>query len=113
MPGRCAQTYDVGMTIEQVAHTTIEFGPPHTPEEAADIREGLRRFTADCKLLAAKHDELLAQHGDQWVAMHEGTLFAASELEPLFDALRASGVIPGHAAVRFLHRVPPAHFHDT
>lgn len=91
----------------------IAFGPPHTPDEAAEIREALRRFTVDCKLLAARHDELLAQYGDQWVAMHEGILFAASEIDPLLDALRASGVDPGHAAVRFLHRVPAAHFHYT
>ena len=89
----------------------MEFGPPHTPEEAAEIHEALRRYSADCKLLVDRYDELLTQYGDQWVAMHEGALFVAVELESLLGKLRASGVNPGHAAVRFLHRVPPEHVH--
>lgn len=99
------------MTTERIARATMEFGPERTPEEAAEIRAGLRRYTADRIRLTERHEELLAQYGDQWVAMHDGTLFATTELEMLLAELRASGVSPGNAAVRFLPRVPPLHFH--
>lgn len=90
---------------------SIEYGSERTPEETAEIRAGLQRYTADRIRLSERHDELLSQYGDQWVAMHDGTLFAATDLQVLLGELRASGVSPGTAAVKFLHRVPPPHFH--
>jgi hypothetical protein len=99
------------MTTEHNTQVSIECGSERTPEEAAEIRAGLQRYTADCVRLSERHDELLAQYGDQWVAMHDGALFAATELQVLLGELRALGVNPGHAAVEFLHRVPPLHFH--
>jgi hypothetical protein len=99
------------MTTSNDAQVSIEYGSERTPEESASIRAGLQRYTADCVRLSERHDELLAPYGDQWVAMHDGTLFAATELDALLDDLRASGVSPGTAAVKFLHRVPPLHVH--
>lgn len=99
------------MTTEHNTQVSVECGSERTPEEAAEIRSGLQRYTADRIRLSERHDELLAQYGDQWVAMHDGTLFAATELEVLLGELRASGVSPRNAAVKFLHRVPPPHFH--
>lgn len=80
------------MATESQTQTSIEFGPERTPEEATEIREGLRRYTPDCMRLEERHDELLAQHGEQWVAMHDGTLFVAAELPVLLGELRGSGV---------------------
>jgi hypothetical protein len=99
------------MTTEHDTQVGIEYGSERTPEEAAEIRAGLQRYTADCVRLSERHDELLSQYGDQWVAMHDGALFAATELQVLLGELRASGISPGNAAVKFLHRVPPTHVH--
>lgn len=94
------------MTIEHVAQSTIEFGPPHTPEEAAEIRGRLRRYVADRRLLAERHDELLKQYEEQWAAMCDGALFTSPDLQGLLDAVKAGGAEPASAAVRFLTRTP-------
>jgi hypothetical protein len=98
------------MTTEHT-QASIEYGPERTPEEAAEIRAGLQRYTADCIRLSERHDELLTRYGDHWVAMHDGTLFAAADLQVLLGEVRASGVSSGRVAVEFLQRVPPLHFH--
>lgn len=94
------------MTTERITQATMEFGPERTPEEAAEIRAGLRRYTADRIRLAERHGELFAQYPEQWVAMCEGVLFSSADLHGLIDLMNAGGVDPASAAVRFVTRTP-------
>lgn len=90
------------MAIEHVAQSTIEFGPPHTPEEAAEIRAELLRFQADCLYLAERRPELLREFEDQWIGVHARAVFRASTLDDLLDELRSNGVDRGSTVVEYL-----------
>jgi hypothetical protein len=77
-------------------------------ENAEELSERLAAYERDVRALTARWDELLAAHPNEWVAMHDGKLFHAADLETLFEVLRRDGIEPGRAAREFLGRdLPP------
>jgi len=66
------------------------------------FRAEMAAFTRDSHTLNQAYDRLLAESPDQWVACHDGVIFADSDMGGLFAQLRAAGVDPAHAAMAFL-----------
>ena len=93
------------MTTEHV-ETIIAYDTTRTAENAAEIREDLKRFHRDSLRLVEMREELLDEFEDQWVAMYEGTLFASRHWDDLIEALQSSGVDTALVALRFMTRMP-------
>ena len=65
--------------------------------------EPLRRFRRDAEYFRDHYAELLARHPDEWVAIFDQTVVAASpDFEALLAELRRKGVAPEHSYVKHL-----------
>jgi phosphoserine phosphatase len=78
-------------------------------ETTAEQQASLRRFQQDAEYFERHHEELLARHAEEWVAIYgDEVVDTAPELADLLAALRERGVPAGQAFVEFVtsHREP-------
>jgi hypothetical protein len=92
------------MTTEPTTRTStgLELGPPIPAEEWPAIRSEAEQYRTDFRLLASRHDELVARFNRQFVAMYHGRFFHAGNPDDLFERLRDAGVDPGVAVCKYL-----------
>lgn len=70
---------------------------------AERVDEAIRRLEADVVYLLKNREELMRQHSEQWVAIHDRKVVARSKtLEGLLAEMDARGIPKGSALVHFL-----------
>lgn len=83
----------------------IDARPAGTQDE---IRARLASYRRDVDALNEQRDELINSFPEQWVAIHEGKVYHAAELDALFAQLRLAGVEPARVPREFLTKDEPA-----
>ena len=68
-------------------------------ETTAEQRASLRRFQQDAEYFESHHEELLARHAEERVAVYDEVVGTAPELDDLLAALRERGIPTGRAFV--------------
>ncbi len=77
-------------------------------EDPEGVRAELEEFRRDNRQLNARLAALEAEFPNQWVAMKDGRLFHAAELDALFAEMRLAGVDPATAPRHYFATDLPA-----
>lgn len=69
--------------------------------------DSLVEFSADINWLLKCRSELIAEYGDEWVAVSKGRIIDHDEnLGTLVERLRVKGYEPEHMVIEFLSKEP-------
>jgi hypothetical protein len=98
-------------TLHETTPLEVRRGAEITEHELKLTRDAMRRYRADGDALDAQVDDLLAKHGEIWVAVYDGQLFSGSSAASVHDKLRAAKIAPGEAFVQYLSDKPVFHVH--
>ena len=87
-------------------HAMLMANPP-TEEEKAQWLENMRQSERDRLYLDGIREQVLAEHGDCWIAAYKGEVVARTDTaQELYDALDEQGVPRDKAARRHFQRNP-------
>ena len=87
-------------------HAMLMANPP-TEEEKAQWLENMRQSRRDDLYLDGIKAQVLAEHGDCWIAAYKGEVVGkADRWQDLYDSLEEQGLLGGKAAVRHFMRNP-------
>lgn len=68
-----------------------------------DVQRNLEHFNRDLDYFANRHEELLRQYPERWVAIYRGQVVdTADDINRLTRRLREKGLDPGHVFCEYL-----------
>ena len=88
------------------AHAMLMANPP-TEEEKAQRLEDMRQSRRDDLYLDSIKEEVLAEHGDCWIAAYKGEVVGkADRWQDLYDSLEEQGLLGGKSTVHHFQKEP-------